>query len=195
MNETPFLVLLIGSIFAHNLLLHYFLGVCPFLACSRSLATAAGLGGAVALVTTCTAVLNHLTYHYVLVPLGMEYLAMIVFVAMIAAFVQLLEMLLERLAPRLHSALGIFLPLTTVNCAILGVSLLGMIRDYSLAQSAGLALGGGIGWAMAIILMAGLRRRLESSDVPEPFRGVAISMVLAGVMAMAFLGFAGMLGV
>ena len=195
MNEPSVWVLLLASIFTHNLLLHYFLGLCPSLACSRSLSTAGGLGAAVAVVIPCTAVINHLVYYLVLVPLGLKYLAMIVFVATIAAFVQLLEMLLERFSPRLHSALGIFLPLMTVNCAILGVGLLGVIQHYDLAQSTGFAVGAGVGWAVAILLLAGLRQRLEFCDVPEPFRGVAISMVLTGVMAMTFLGFAGMLPV
>lgn len=195
MNATPALVILIAAIVTNNILLANFLGMCSFLACSRQIDTALGLGAAAIFVLTCTTVINHVIYHMVLVPWQMEYLQFIVFIAVIAAFVQFVEMFVERFTPVLYYALGIFLPLITVNCAILGASLFMIIRDYTLAQSAGFGLGAGLGWALAIALMAGIRQKMGYSDVPRPFQGVAIAMVVTGVMAMAFMGFAGMVDI
>jgi Na+-transporting NADH:ubiquinone oxidoreductase subunit E len=194
-NGTPALVIVVAAILTNNILLANFLGMCSFLACSRQLDTAVGLGAAVTFVMTATTVINHLIYHEVLVRLGLEHLTFIVFIAVIAAFVQFVEMFVERFSPRLYYALGIFLPLITVNCAILGAALFMVIRKYSLAQSAAFGLGGGLGWWLAIILMAGLRKKMGYSNVPRPFRGVAITMIITGVMAMAFMGFAGMVSI
>ena len=146
-------------------------------------------------VTVCTTVINYLVYHGLLVPLGIEHLQFIVFIAVIAAFVQLVELVVERFSPALYYHLGIFLPLITVNCAILGASLFMIIRDYSFWQSAGWGLGAGVGWAVAIILMAGLRQKMRYSNVPEPFQGVPIAMIVTCVLAMAFMGFAGMVSI
>ncbi len=192
MTETSVFVILIAAIFTNNILLSNFLGMCSFLACSRQIDTAIGLGTAVTFVMTCTTALNYIIYNSILMPLGIEHLTFIIFIAVIAAFVQFVEMFVERFSPRLYHALGIFLPLITVNCAILGASLFMVIRKYTLMQSVGFGFGGGLGWALAIILMAGLRKKMGYSDIPEPFRGVAIAMVITGVMAMAFMGFAGM---
>ena len=192
MNQMPAILVFLSAAFTHNILLYYFLGICPALACSRRLQTAGGLGAAVTFVSTCTAMLNYVMYHHVLVPLGLEHLTFIVFIAVIASFVQFVEMFLERFSLRLYSALGIFLPLITVNCAILGVSLLMIISDYSFAQTACFGAGAGVGWTLAIVLLAGLRAKMEYSNVPGAFRGTAIAMVVAGVMAMTFMGFAGM---
>ena len=192
MSETSALTILIAAIFTNNILLSSFLGMCSFLACSRQIRTAVGLGAAVIFVMTGTTCLNYVIYHGLLVPLRIDHLTFIVFIAVIAAFVQFVEMFIERFSPRLYYALGIFLPLITVNCAILGVSLFLVIRKYTFLQSFGFGLGAGLGWALAIILMAGLRQKMGYSDVPRPFQGVAISMIVTGVMAMAFMGFAGM---
>ncbi|MBW2726199.1 MAG: NADH:ubiquinone reductase (Na(+)-transporting) subunit E, partial [Deltaproteobacteria bacterium] len=143
-------------------------------------------------VTTATTAINYGVYHHVLVPYGLTFLSFIVFIAVIAAFVQFVEMFIERFSLGLYHALGIFLPLITVNCAILGASLFMIIRRYTFLQSVAFGFGGGVGWTLAIILIAGLRQRMRYSDVPVPFRGVAIAMVITGVMAMAFMGFAGM---
>ena len=149
-------------------------------------------------VMTCTTILDYAIYWGVLVegaPLcgtDLTHLTFIVFIAVIAGFVQFVEMFIERVSPRLHCALGIFLPLITVNCAILGASIFMVIREYSFAQAAGFGAGSGLGWALAIVLMAGLRQKMGYSDVPKPFRGVAIAMIVTGVMAMAFMGYAGM---
>ncbi len=192
MTETSAFVILIAAIFTNNILLSNFLGMCSFLACSRQIGTGVGLGIAVTFVTTCTTALNYLIYVFVLVPWGLDHLTFIIFIAVIAAFVQFVEMFIERFSPKLYHALGIFLPLITVNCAILGASLFMVIRRYSFIQSVGFGFGAGVGWAMAIILMAGLRQKMGYSNIPQPFRGVAIAMVMTGVMAMAFMGFAGM---
>jgi len=195
MSDTSALTILIAAIFTNNILLSNFLGMCSFLACSRQISTAMGLGVAVTFVLTGTTGLNYLIYHYLLVPLHIEHLTFIVFIAVIAAFVQFVEMFVERFSPRLYHALGIFLPLITVNCAILGASLFLVIRKYTFVQSIGFGFGAGVGFALAIILLAGLRKKMHYSNVPVPFRGVAIAMVITGVMAMAFMGFAGMVNI
>ena len=195
MSETHAFIILIAAVFTNNILLSNFLGMCSFLACSRQLDTALGLGTAVTFVMTATATLNYLVYHHVLVELGLQHLTFIVFIAVIAAFVQFVEMFVERFSPKLYHALGIFLPLITVNCAILGASLFLVIRKYSFLQSVGFGLGAGLGWALAIVLIAGLRYKMQYSRVPQPFQGVAITMVVTGVMAMAFMGFAGMVSI
>ncbi len=192
MGEISPFVILIAAIFTNNILLANFLGMCSFLAVSKQIPTAAGLGAAVIFVMTLTTAINYGIYHHVLAPLGLAYLQFIVFIAVIAAFVQFVEMFVERFSPALYHALGIFLPLITVNCAILGVSLFMIIRSYTFSQSVAFGFGGGVGWTLAIILIAGLRQKMRYSNVPRPFRGVAIAMVITGVMAMAFMGFAGM---
>jgi Na+-transporting NADH:ubiquinone oxidoreductase subunit E len=154
--------------------------------------TAWGLGVAVTFVLTGTIMVNHLVYHYLLVPLGLQHLMLIIFIAVIAGCVQFVEMFIERFSPRLYHALGIFLPLITVNCAILGAALFMVIDDYNLLETLAFGFGSGIGWLLAIVLLAGLRKRMGYSDPPKPFRGVAITMILTGIMALAFMGFAGM---
>lgn len=192
MSETSALTILIAAIFTNNILLSNFLGMCSFLACSRQISTALGLGAAVIFVMTGTTCLNYFIYYQLLLPLNLEFLQFIVFIAVIAAFVQFVEMFVERFSPKLYYALGIFLPLITVNCAILGVSLFFVIRKYTFLQSMGFGFGAGVGWALAIVLMAGMRTKMGYSNIPRPFRGVAMSMIITGVMAMAFMGFAGM---
>lgn len=193
MSETSPWVIVFASILTNNILLSLFLGMCSFLACSAKIETSAGLGTAVVFVMTCTSVLNYILYRFVLVPLGLEFLSYILFIAVIAAFVQFVEMFVERFSPKLYYALGIFLPLITVNCAILGVSLFMVVRNYNLIQTAAFGFGGGLGWLLAIVLMAGLREKMVYSNVPVPLRGTAIVMLTTGVMAMTFMGFAGML--
>ena len=192
MNELSPLVILLAAIFTNNILLANFLGMCSFLACSQRVGTAVGLGVAVIFVMTCTTAINFWVYHGLLVPLNLQFLQFIVFIAVIAAFVQFVEMFIERFSLPLYHALGIFLPLITVNCAILGVSLFMIIRNYTFLQSLGFGFGGEVGWTLAIILMAGLRQKMQYSNVPLPFQGVAIAMIITGVMAMTFMGFAGM---
>jgi len=195
MTEISPLLILVAAIFTNNILLANFLGMCSFLAVSKQIDTALGLGAAVIFVMTATTAINYGVYHLVLVPLGMTILQYIVFIAVIAAFVQFVEMFVERFSLKLYHALGIFLPLITVNCAILGVSLFMIIRSYTFWQSVAFGFGGGVGWTLAIVLIAGLRQKMGYSNVPGPFRGVAIAMVITGVMAMAFMGFAGMVNI
>lgn len=201
MNETSALIILIAAIFTNNILLSNFLGMCSFLACSRQIGTALGLGAAVIFVMTCTTALNYGIYYGVLVkdaPLcsaDLTFLTFIIFIAVIAAFVQFVEMFVERFSPKLYYTLGIFLPLITVNCAILGAALFMIIREYSFLQSLGFGFGAGVGWALAILFIAGLRQKMGYSRVPQPFQGVAIVMIITGVMAMTFMGFAGMVSI
>lgn len=186
-------VVCFAAIFTNNILLAYFLGMCPFTSVSREVRTAAGLGGAVVFVMTFTTVLNWLVYHYVLVPLNLEFYRFILFIIIIAAFVQLVEMIIDRFSPKLYQNLGIFLPLITVNCAILGASLFMVIREYTLVTTIGYGLGSGLGWLLAILAMAGIRQRLNESRVPEGLRGPGITLIIAGLMALAFIGFSGVL--
>ena len=195
MSETSALIILIAAVFTNNILLTNFLGMCSFIACSGQIKTAIGLGTAVTFVMVMTAIINFAINHFVLVPVGLVHLQFIVFIAVIAAFVQFVEMFVERFSPKLYFALGIFLPLITVNCAILGASLFIFIRQYNFVQSVGFGLGAGLGWAVAIILMAGLRQKMRYSNIPEPFQGVPIAMIVTCVLAMAFMGFAGMVSI
>ena len=191
MSETSALVILIAAIVTNNILLASFLGMCSFLACSKQIDTAVGLGIAVIFVMTSTTVINYIIYYSILVPLRLEALTFIVFIAVIAAFVQFVEMFVERFSPKLYFALGIFLPLITVNCAILGASLFMVIRAYSFIQSLCFGFGSGVGWMLAIVLIAGLRKKLRYGNVPLVFQGLAITMIITGIMAMTFIGFAG----
>ncbi len=192
MTEPSSLVaILIAATLTNNILLAKFLGMCSFLSCSRQISTALGLGVAVTFVLTGTIMVNHVVYHYVLVPLQLEHLMLIVFIAVIAGCVQFVEMFIERFSPRLYHALGIFLPLITVNCAIFGAALFMVIDKYDFWETLAFGFGSGVGWMLAIVLLAGLRKRMGYGDPPKPFRGVAITMIVTGIMALAFMGFAG----
>jgi Na+-transporting NADH:ubiquinone oxidoreductase subunit E len=182
-----------ASIFTGNILLTNYLGMCSFLSVSKELKTSIGLGMAVIFVMATTTPLNWIVYQYLLIPFGLEYLRFIVFIIVIAAFVQLTEMTLERYSEPLYQSLGIFLPLITVNCAILGVSLFMVIREYTLLTSFFFGLGSGIGWFIAIIAMAGIRQKLKNAKIPPGLEGPGIALVIAGFMAMAFMGFSGMI--
>ena len=184
-------VLFWAAIFTSNILLTNFLGMCSYLSVSRELEYSLGLGTAVIFVLTVTAALNWLVYNYILVPFEIVYLQYIVFIIVIAAFVQFLELLIERYAPALYYTLGIFLPLITVNCAIFGVSLFMIIRNYNFIQSVAFAAGSGIGWLLAILMLAGIRRKLKEKLVPVGLRGAGISLIITGIMALGFVGFSG----
>jgi Na+-transporting NADH:ubiquinone oxidoreductase subunit E len=187
------MVVCISAVFTQNILLVYFLGMCPFLAVSKEVKTATGLGWAVVFVITCTCALNWVVYHYVLVPLNLEFFRFIIFIIVIAAFVQFVELLIERISPFLYQNLGIFLPLITVNCAILGASLFMVIRDYSFIVTIGWGLGSGLGWLMAIVALAGIRQKLRNDKIPAGLQGPGIALIIAGMMALAFIGFTGVL--
>ena len=186
--------LFFAAIFTNNILLTNFLGLCPFLAISRELKPAMGLGAAVVFVMTCTAVLNYLVYYYVLLPLNLEHFRYILFIVIIAAFVQLVEMTVERFFPALYYVLGIFLPLIPVNCAILGASLFLIIREYTFLQSMAYGAGSGIGWMIAIIAVGAIREKVQkSSKLPRGLEGPALTLIITGVMALAFTAFSGMI--
>ncbi|MBB6215944.1 Na+-transporting NADH:ubiquinone oxidoreductase subunit E [Anaerosolibacter carboniphilus] len=191
MMEINPIVILFAAIFTNNMIFSNFLGMCSFIAVSKEINTSLGLGQAVTFVITATTILNYLVYHYVLVPLQLEYMRFIVFIIVIAAFVQLVEMILERYMPNLYYALGIFLPLITVNCAILGVSLFMVIRKYSFLQSVAFGLGSGLGWTLAILALAGIRQKIKKNRIPRGLEGPGITLIIIGLMALAFTGFSG----
>ncbi len=187
------LVVFISAVFTQNILLSYFLGLCPFLGVSREVKSAFGLGLAVIFVLTSTCMLNWALYKYVLVPLELEFFRFILFIIVIAAFVQFVEMVLDRYSPALYQRLGVFLPLITVNCAILGGSLFMVIREYTFIVTVGYGLGSGVGWFLAIIAMAGIRKKLKNERIPRGLQGPGITLIIAGLMALALIGIAGVL--
>lgn len=188
--------LLFASIFTSNILLSNFLGMCSFIAISKDMKSANGLGLAVVVVLTVTASLNWVILHQVLIPLDLLYLRFIIFIIVIAAMVQILEMVIDRVSQKLYMSLGIFLPLITVNCAILGVSLFVEIRDYSFLQTVIYGFGSGVGWWIAIVALSAIRKKTErSKSVPAGLQGSGLTMITIGLMAMAFIGFQGMLAV
>ena len=193
------LVILFAAVTTDNILLARFLGMCPFLAVSKQIKSSLGLGAAVIFVLTCTSVLNRLVYDYLLHPdgllgLDLRYLQYIAFIIVIAAFVQIVEMAVERISMSLYMGLGIFLPLITVNCAILGGSLFMVSRGYDLLQTAAFGFGSGLGWALAILAMAGIREKMKHrAKVIPALEGPGIALVIAGIMALAFVGFSGMI--
>lgn len=187
------LFILFASIFTENILLARFLGMCSFLSVSRQVKTAVGLGLAVVFVMTCTVALDWLAYHFVLRPFNIEYFRFILFIIIIAAFVQFVEMVIERYSPVLYYNLGIFLPLITVNCAILGASLFMVIRSYTFIEGVVFGFGSGLGWMLAIIAMAGIREKLKADRIPSGLQGPGITLIIAGIMALAFIGFTGVL--
>lgn len=188
------LVIFLAAAFTENILLTRFLGMCSFLAISRQIKTSVGLGIAVVFVTTFTAALNWLLHTYVMVPLHIEFLEFIVFIVVIAAFVQLVEMVIERVSPPLYFALGIFLPLITVNCAILGVSLFMLNKQgFRFWESTVYGFGSGLGWLLAILLMAGIREQIKEDKVPAGLRGAGITLIISGIISLAFIAFSGMI--
>ena len=188
-------VLFFASILTSNILLANFLGMCSFISISKESKSANGLGMAVTLVLTVTAAVNWVVLKFVFIPQGVLYLRYIIFIIVIAAVVQILEMVIERLSPALYMALGIFLPLITVNCAILGVSLFLQIREYNFLQTVVYGFGSGLGWWLAIMALAAIRSRVEKAPVPAGLKGLGITLITIGLMAMAFIGFSGMLNV
>lgn len=193
MIEINPLVIFFAAIFTNNMILANFLGMCSFIAVSKEIKTAFGLGQAVTFVLTFTSILNYFIYYKILVPFNLEYLRFIVFIISIAAFVQLVEMIIDRYFPALYYALGIFLPLITVNCAVLGVSLFMLIREYTFIQSLAFGIGSGIGWTLAIVAMAGIRQKIKNNKLPNGLEGPGITLIITGIMALAFIGFSGII--
>ncbi|MFT4173195.1 MAG: electron transport complex subunit RsxA [Rhodocyclaceae bacterium] len=189
---THYLFLLLGAVLVNNVVFVRILGLCPFMGVSRKLETAVGMGAATAFVLTLGCATSYLIDHYLLVPFGVPYLRTLAFIVVIAAIVQLTELVLQKTSPVLHQVLGIYLPLITTNCAVLGIPLLSVAYSYGLLESMLFGFGSSAGFSLALILFAGIRERLEGADVPVPFRGAAIAMVTAGLMSLAFMGFAGL---
>ena len=196
-----YILIIISAVFVNNILLSQFLGVCPFLGVSKKVSTALGMSAAVTFVMALATCVTYLLQYYVLVPLGVEYLQTVCFILVIAGLVQMVEIIIKKISPSLYQALGIFLPLITTNCAVLGVALMVVQKQFTfggeahmlnLGQSVVFAIASAIGFGLAIILFAGIREQLEISNVPKSFRGVPIALIVAGIMAMAFMGFSGM---
>ncbi len=190
---TEFALILLSTVLVNNFVLVKFLGLCPFLGVSRKLETATGMALATTFVLTLSSVCSYLANQYLLAPLGLEYLRTITFILVIAAVVQFTEMVVHKTSPLLYQVLGIFLPLITTNCAVLGVALLNVQEQHGFFESAVYGFGAAVGFSMVMILFAAIRERVAVADVPEAFRGSAIALVTAGLMSLAFMGFAGLI--
>lgn len=186
-----YILIFISAIFVNNIVLAQFLGICPFLGVSKKVDTAMGMGAAVAFVLTLATIVTFLLQHYILVPMHIEYLQTISFILVIAALVQMVEIILKKISPSLYQALGIFLPLITTNCAVLGVAILVIQKDFSLIESVVYAFSTAIGFALAFIVFAGLREQLALTNVPKGMRGMSIVLITAGLLSLAFMGFSG----
>lgn len=189
---TNFLLFMVNCILTNNFIFSRYLGCCPFLGVSSKVETAAGMGIAVTFVMGIASLFTYVVYHYVLVPMQLTYLITISFILVIAALVQFVEMFMKKSLPSLYNALGIYLPLITTNCAVLGVTILNVNNSYNMLWSVLNGVFGALGFLLAIVLMAGVRERLESSNIPKAFKGFPISLIIAGLMSVAFLGFAGL---
>jgi electron transport complex protein RnfA len=184
--------IIFGSIFINNFVFAKFLGICPFMGVSKKVESSIGMGMAVTFVMTLASAVTWVVQHYLLDPYGLGYLQTIAFILIIASLVQFVEMAVQKTSPNLYKALGVFLPLITTNCAVLGVAILNIQEKYNFIETVVNGMAAAIGFTMALILLAGIRERLEYADVPRPFQGVAIAFVTAGLLAMAFMGFSGM---
>ena len=187
-----YLLMFIAAVFVNNIVLSQFLGICPFLGVSKKVSTALGMAGAVAFVLVLATIVTYLANACILVPFGLEYLRTITFILIIAALVQMVEIVLKKASPALYQALGVFLPLITTNCCILGVAILVIQKDYNLLESVVYAFSNAIGFGFALVLFAGLREQLEFSETPKAMKGMPIALVTAGILAMAFMGFSGL---
>lgn len=196
-----YILIIISAVFVNNILLAQFLGVCPFLGVSNKVSTAVGMSGAVCFVMAIATLVTYLVQYYILVPLGIEFMQTIAFILVIAALVQMVEIILKKISPALYQALGIFLPLITTNCAVLGVAIIVVSKEFAfggdphmfnLAESVVYAVASALGFGLAMTLFAGLREQLELSSVPKAFKGVPIALITAGILAMAFMGFSGL---
>ena len=185
------LLITVGAALVNNVVLSQFLGLCPFLGVSKNVKTAGGMGGAVIFVITISSFITSLIYNYLLVPLHLEYLNTIVFILVIAALVQFVEMVLQKISPPLYQALGVYLPLITTNCAVLGAALVNIQKNYGFLPSVCYGFAAGIGFTLAIVIFAGVRARLEIADPPRAFKGMPLILIAAGLLAMIFSGFSG----
>jgi len=182
----------IGAVLVNNFVLARFLGICPFLGQSKNVGMAVGMGLSVIFVLTLSSVVTNLMHSYILLPLKLDYLVTVLFILVIAVLVQLVDIVLQKFLPALHRTMGIYLVLITTNCAILGLALLNVVKNYDFIRSLVFGLSAGIGFTLALVIMAGMRERLELADIPEPLRGFPITLILAGLLSIAFLGFSGL---
>jgi len=188
-----YVVILIAAVFVNNIVLSQFLGICPFLGVSSKVSTSVGMSGAVLFVMTIATLVTYLLYQFVLVPTGLDYLRTITFILVIASLVQMVEIILKKSSPALYQALGVFLPLITTNCAVLGVAILALgLENGSLLKAVFFAVANSIGFALALIVFASIREQLELADLPEGMKGVPINLLVAGLLSLAFLGFTGL---
>lgn len=187
------IAIFISAVLIQNFVLYYFLGICPFLGVSKKIDSAVSMGLAVTFVMTITAIVSWLINNLILIPYDLGFLQIVSFILVIASLVQLVEMFIRKISPPLYQALGIYLPLITTNCAIMGLALIAALNEYGFAETVVFGFGSGIGFTLAIVLMAGIREQLNMADVPEPLKGAGIALIVAGIMALAFNGFIGML--
>lgn len=184
--------ILVSTIFVNNFVLAQFLGICPFLGVSNKMETATGMGIAVTFVVTLSSIITYFIHHYILVEFEIEYLQTIVFILVIAALVQFVELAMKKISPTLYNALGVYLPLITTNCVVLGVAILNIDKEYLLKETMVNAVGASIGFTLALVLISGIREKLEIADVPEALEGFPIALITAGLMSIAFIGFSGL---
>ncbi len=196
-----YIIIIISAVFVNNIILSQFLGVCPFLGVSNKVSTAVGMSGAVCFVIALSTLVTYLIQYYVLVPLGIEFMQTLTFILVIAALVQMVEIILKKISPALYKALGIFLPLITTNCAVLGVAILVVTKEFTfggeahlltLGESMVYAVSSAVGYSGALILFAGIREQLDLNSVPKIFKGIPIALITAGILALAFMGFSGL---
>jgi len=187
------ILLFISAAIINNFVLYYFLGICPFLGVSKKLDAAFSMGLAVTFVMSITAVVSWLINHLILIPFKLEILQYVVFILVIASLVQFVEMFIKKVSPPLYRALGIYLPLITTNCAILGLALFISLREYNFIEGLVFGVGAGFGFTLALVIMAGIREDLEAADIPEPMKGAGITLIVAGILSLAFMGFAGLI--
>lgn len=187
------IAIFISAVLVQNFVLYYFLGICPFLGVSKKIDSAVSMGLAVTFVMTITAIVSWLINNLILIPYDLAFLQIVSFILVIASLVQLVEMFIRKISPPLYQALGIYLPLITTNCAIMGLALIAALNEYAFLETVVFGFGSGMGFTLAIVLMAGIREQLDLADVPEPLKGAGIALIVAGIMALAFNGFIGML--
>lgn len=190
--KTALIVILLNAILCDNFVLSKFMGICPFLGVSKKLDSAVGMGAAVTFVMVCATACTYPIYYGILVPMEITYMKTIAFILIIALFVQLIEMILKKKMPSLYNALGVYLPLITTNCAVLGVTILNIDNEYNFIQSIVNSLGGGLGFTMSLIIFSGVRSRVNAADVPETFKGIPATLIAASIVSVSFMGFSGM---
>ncbi|MBW6490598.1 MAG: electron transport complex subunit RsxA [Lentimicrobium sp.] len=187
-----YIIIIISAIFVNNIVFAQFLGICPFLGVSNKLSTSVGMGGAVVFVMTLATIVTYLIYQFILIPLGIGFLQTISYILVIAALVQMVEIILKKVSPSMYQALGIFLPLITTNCAVLGVAILVIQKNLNLLESVVFAVANAVGFTLALVVFAGIREHMELMGVPKGMRGIPIALVVAGLLSLAFMGFAGL---